>query len=89
MTIKTFQAASRNQQMQELSKFIHYYTRFKNHQNSLKLEEPLLNNAREKMKALANSLPSQEKQGRGNYIFILFENIIMLKWECRSRKNFT
>ena len=51
--------------MQELNRFIHYYARFKNHQNSLKLEEPLLKKAREKMQGLASSLPSQEKQGIG------------------------
>lgn len=50
-----FQASVRNQEMQELSRFIHYYTRFKNHQNSLKLEEPLMRFAKTKMEKLANS----------------------------------
>nr|XP_053654000.1 uncharacterized protein LOC128703390 [Cherax quadricarinatus] len=50
--------------MQELNRFIHYYTRFKNHQNSLKMEEPLLKTARDKMEVLATSLPSQEQQGQ-------------------------
>ncbi|KAK3873737.1 hypothetical protein Pcinc_021271 [Petrolisthes cinctipes] len=58
------EATVRNHQMQELNRFIHYYTRFKNHQNSLKMEEPLLKTARDKMEVLATSLPSQEQQGQ-------------------------
>lgn len=58
------EATVRNTQMQELNRFIHYYTRYKNHQNSLKMEEPLLRAAREKMEVLATSLPTQEQQGR-------------------------
>lgn len=61
------QATVRNHQMQELNRFIHYYTRFKNHQNSLKMEEPLLKTARDKMEVLATSLPSQEQQGQGKF----------------------
>ncbi|XP_076060868.1 uncharacterized protein LOC143036865 [Oratosquilla oratoria] len=57
------EATVRNQQMQELNRFIHYYTRFKNHHNSLLMEEPLLRAARDKMEVLATSLPSQEQQG--------------------------
>ncbi|XP_063237548.1 uncharacterized protein LOC134539440 [Bacillus rossius redtenbacheri] len=49
------EAVQRNQQMQELNRFLHYYTRFRNHENSQKLEEPLLNNARKKMELLASS----------------------------------
>lgn len=49
------QAVVRNQQMQELNRFLHYYTRFRNHENSHRLEEPLLGNARQKMELLASS----------------------------------
>ena len=36
----------------ELNKFVHYYTRFKNHENSFKIEEPLLALARTKLEIL-------------------------------------
>jgi ankyrin repeat/IBR domain-containing protein 1 len=51
----------RNQQMQELNRFLHFYTRFRNHENSQKLEEPLLNNVRQKMEVLASSLGKGQK----------------------------
>lgn len=50
------EALDRNNQMQEMSRFLHFYTRFKNHENSQKLEEPLLTNVRQKMEVLASSL---------------------------------
>jgi hypothetical protein len=57
----------RNQQMQELNRFLHYYTRFRNHENSQKLEEPLLNNVRQKMEVLASSLGKGQKgEGRSH-----------------------
>ena len=31
------EAEARNKRMQELNKFIHYYSRFKNHENSYKV----------------------------------------------------
>jgi len=31
------QAEEHNTKMQELNKFVHYYTRFKNHENSFKV----------------------------------------------------
>lgn len=34
-------AEVKNKKMQELNKFIHYYTRFKNHENSYKVSESL------------------------------------------------
>ena len=57
----------RNQQMQELNRFLHYYTRFRNHENSQKLEEPLLNNVRQKMELLASSLGKGPK-GEGTSV---------------------
>lgn len=37
----------------ESNKFAHYYTRFKNHENSYKIEEPLLNKAKTKFEILS------------------------------------
>ncbi|KAK3082836.1 hypothetical protein FSP39_006705 [Pinctada imbricata] len=50
------QAEEKNQKMQELNKFVHYYTRFKNHENSYKLEEPLLSTTKNKMLKLAEAV---------------------------------
>lgn len=50
------EALDRNNQMQEMSRFLHFYTRFRNHENSQKLEEPLLTSIRQKMEVLASSL---------------------------------
>nr|CAD7260702.1 unnamed protein product [Timema shepardi] len=59
------EAVQHNQQMQELNRFLHYYTRFRNHENSQKLEEPLLNNVKKKMELLASSLGKSGKtEGR-------------------------
>ncbi|GAB6029004.1 hypothetical protein CHUAL_004792 [Chamberlinius hualienensis] len=52
-------AELRNKQMQELNRFVHFYTRFKNHDNNHKLEEPLLKQVKEKMVTLATSLPKE------------------------------
>ncbi|XP_066909118.1 ankyrin repeat and IBR domain-containing protein 1 [Halyomorpha halys] len=48
------EAVLRNQQTSELNRFLHYYTRFKNHDNSRKMEEPLLQSAKHKMELLAS-----------------------------------
>ncbi|XP_071941744.1 ankyrin repeat and IBR domain-containing protein 1-like [Antedon mediterranea] len=45
-------AEKKNQEMICLNRFLHYYTRYKNHENSLKLEEPLKKRVTMKMKAL-------------------------------------
>ena len=42
--------------MQELNKFVHFYTRYKNHENSYKFEEPLVKTAKEKMLKLAEAV---------------------------------
>ena len=60
------QASEKNTKMQELNKFVHYYTRFKNHENSYKLEEPLLKTAKEKMLKLAEAVTDL-----GKILFIL------------------
>ncbi|ESO82483.1 hypothetical protein LOTGIDRAFT_134513 [Lottia gigantea] len=50
------EAEEKNQRMQELNRFVHYYTRFKNHENSFTFEEPLLRTARNKMMKLAEAV---------------------------------
>lgn len=49
--------------MQEMSRFLHFYTRFRNHENSQKLEEPLLTSVRQKMEVLASSLGLKNGEG--------------------------
>jgi hypothetical protein len=59
------EAAQRNQQLQELTRFLHYYTRFRNHENSQHLEAPLLGAVHHKMELLAASLcKTQAKSGQ-------------------------
>lgn len=60
-------AQVRNTHVQELSRFLHYYTRFRNHENSQRLEEPLLTGIRQKMEILASALP--HKLHEGNYFY--------------------
>lgn len=50
------EAEENNTKLQELNKFVHYYTRYKNHENSYKLEQPLLKTAKEKMLKLAEAV---------------------------------
>ncbi|CAF1628062.1 unnamed protein product [Rotaria magnacalcarata] len=45
-------AEQRHLRMVELNKFVHYYTRFKNHENSYKFEEPLSKTAKEKCEVI-------------------------------------
>lgn len=60
------EATVRNSHVQELSRFLHYYTRFRNHENSQRLEQPLLNNVRQKMELLASVLkPVEEGTDKG------------------------
>ncbi|XP_054276599.1 uncharacterized protein LOC128995607 [Macrosteles quadrilineatus] len=54
------EALLRNQQTTQLNRFLHYYTRFRNHENSRKLEEGLLTGVRKKMENLASSLKKGE-----------------------------
>ncbi|CAF0990366.1 unnamed protein product [Didymodactylos carnosus] len=44
--------------MVELNKFVHYYTRFKNHENSYRIEEPLSKIAKEKCEIILSLTPS-------------------------------
>ncbi|XP_050293473.1 ankyrin repeat and IBR domain-containing protein 1-like [Anthonomus grandis grandis] len=50
------EAIEKSVELQEITRFLHYYTRFRNHENSQKMEEPLLTSVRKKMEVLASSL---------------------------------
>ena len=63
-----FQAEKKNKDMQELNRFLHYYSRFKNHGHSHKLEEPLMKKAPSKMKKL--SCHTAQMSG-GELVFIV------------------
>ncbi|XP_072034933.1 ankyrin repeat and IBR domain-containing protein 1-like [Amphiura filiformis] len=58
-------AEKKNKDMQELNRFLHYYSRYKNHGHSHKLEEPLMKKAPSKMKKLACHT-SQPNEGPGD-----------------------
>uniref|UniRef100_A0A1B6EFT1 RBR-type E3 ubiquitin transferase n=1 Tax=Clastoptera arizonana TaxID=38151 RepID=A0A1B6EFT1_9HEMI len=60
------EALLRNQQTTQLNRFLHYYTRFRNHENSRKLEETLLVGVRKKMENLALSLKKGEVIAEAN-----------------------
>ncbi|KAI8496115.1 Ankyrin repeat and IBR domain-containing protein 1 [Branchiostoma belcheri] len=49
----TEEAREKNEKAQELSRLMHYYTRFKNHDNSFRIEEAYLRTAMRKMNDLA------------------------------------
>uniref|UniRef100_A0A3P8XEI3 Ankyrin repeat and IBR domain-containing protein 1 n=1 Tax=Esox lucius TaxID=8010 RepID=A0A3P8XEI3_ESOLU len=52
----TVEAEKRHESFQELDRFMHYYTRFKNHEHSYQLEQRLLKTAKEKMEQLSRAL---------------------------------
>lgn len=52
----TVEAEKKHKKFQELDRFMHYYTRFKNHEHSYKLEDRLLKTAKEKMEQLSRAL---------------------------------
>ena len=49
-----------------MNRFIHYYTRYKNHDNSRLLEEQLLKSAHRKIELLAASIPAARSPVAGN-----------------------
>ncbi|XP_068179099.1 ankyrin repeat and IBR domain-containing protein 1-like [Antennarius striatus] len=57
----TEEAEKKHKSFQELDRFMHYYTRFKNHEHSYQLEQRLLKTAKEKMEQLSRAL--SERQG--------------------------
>uniref|UniRef100_A0A665U0S1 Ankyrin repeat and IBR domain-containing protein 1 n=1 Tax=Echeneis naucrates TaxID=173247 RepID=A0A665U0S1_ECHNA len=56
----TVEAEKKHKSFQELDRFMHYYTRFKNHEHSYKLEQKLLKTAKEKMEQLSRAFVCRE-----------------------------
>ncbi|XP_054620392.1 ankyrin repeat and IBR domain-containing protein 1-like isoform X2 [Dunckerocampus dactyliophorus] len=56
----TVEAEKKHKSFQELDRFMHYYTRFKNHEHSYKLEQKLLKTAKEKMEQLSRAFITRE-----------------------------
>ncbi|KAM8827264.1 ankyrin repeat and IBR domain-containing protein 1-like isoform 1-T4 [Synchiropus picturatus] len=52
----TEEAEKKHKSFQELDRFMHYYTRYKNHEHSYQLEQRLLKTAKEKMEQLSRAL---------------------------------
>ncbi|XP_035231957.1 ankyrin repeat and IBR domain-containing protein 1-like, partial [Stegodyphus dumicola] len=50
------EAEEHNKHMQELKRFLQYYTRFKNHENSYKFEEPFIKSIQEKINILTTAV---------------------------------
>ncbi|KAM9309498.1 ankyrin repeat and IBR domain-containing protein 1-like isoform 2-T2 [Pholidichthys leucotaenia] len=57
----TEEAEKKHKSFQELDRFMHYYTRFKNHEHSYQLEQRLLKTAKEKMEQLSRALSGRER----------------------------
>uniref|UniRef100_A0A8C7DSW2 Ankyrin repeat and IBR domain-containing protein 1 n=1 Tax=Oncorhynchus kisutch TaxID=8019 RepID=A0A8C7DSW2_ONCKI len=51
----TGEAEKKHKSFQELDRFMHYYSRYKNHEHSYKLEQRLLKTAKEKMEQLSRA----------------------------------
>ncbi|XP_068091367.1 ankyrin repeat and IBR domain-containing protein 1 isoform X1 [Hyperolius riggenbachi] len=56
----TVEAEKKHKRFQELDRFMHYYTRFKNHEHSYRLEQRLIKSAKEKMEQLSRALSETE-----------------------------
>ncbi|XP_051527349.1 ankyrin repeat and IBR domain-containing protein 1-like isoform X4 [Myxocyprinus asiaticus] len=56
----TVEAEKKHKSFQELNCFMHYYTRYKNHEHSYQLEERLLKTAKEKMEQLSKAFIGRE-----------------------------
>ncbi|XP_066538894.1 ankyrin repeat and IBR domain-containing protein 1 isoform X2 [Hoplias malabaricus] len=56
----TVEAEKKHKSYQELDRFMHYYTRFKNHEHSYELEVRLLKTAKDKMEQLSKVLSGRE-----------------------------
>ncbi|XP_072507596.1 ankyrin repeat and IBR domain-containing protein 1 isoform X3 [Notamacropus eugenii] len=56
----TVEAEKKHRRFQELDRFMHYYTRFKNHELSYQLEQRLRKTAKEKMEQLSRALSGSE-----------------------------
>ncbi|KAL0962058.1 hypothetical protein UPYG_G00335170 [Umbra pygmaea] len=56
----TGEAEKKHKSFQELDRFMHYYSRYKNHEHSYKLEQRLLKTAKEKMEQLSRAFIGRE-----------------------------
>ncbi|XP_030644987.1 ankyrin repeat and IBR domain-containing protein 1 [Chanos chanos] len=56
----TVEAEKKHKSFQELDRFMHYYTRYKNHEHSYQLEQRLLKTAKEKMEQLSQAFTGRE-----------------------------
>ncbi|KAK6324189.1 hypothetical protein J4Q44_G00065280 [Coregonus suidteri] len=56
----TGEAEKKHKSFQELNRFMHYYTRYKNHEHSYKLEQRLLKTAKQKMEQLSRAFTGRE-----------------------------
>uniref|UniRef100_A0A4W5QV55 RBR-type E3 ubiquitin transferase n=1 Tax=Hucho hucho TaxID=62062 RepID=A0A4W5QV55_9TELE len=56
----TVEAEKKHKGFQELDRFMHYYTRFKNHEHSYQLEQRLLKTAKDKMEQLSRALSGRD-----------------------------
>ncbi|XP_068603387.1 ankyrin repeat and IBR domain-containing protein 1-like [Brachionichthys hirsutus] len=56
----TVEAEKKHRSFQELDRFMHYYTRFKNHEHGYELEQKLLKTAKEKMEQLSRAFICRE-----------------------------
>ncbi|XP_061572366.1 ankyrin repeat and IBR domain-containing protein 1-like [Cololabis saira] len=56
----TDEAEKKHKNFQELDRFMHYYTRFRNHEHSYRLEQHLLKTAKEKMEQLSRALRGRD-----------------------------
>ncbi|MFT7811548.1 ankyrin repeat and IBR domain-containing protein 1 isoform X2 [Arapaima gigas] len=56
----TVEAEKKHKSFQELDRFMHYYTRYKNHEHSYQLEQRLLKTAKEKMEQLSRAFSGRE-----------------------------
>uniref|UniRef100_A0A131Y3K0 RBR-type E3 ubiquitin transferase n=1 Tax=Ixodes ricinus TaxID=34613 RepID=A0A131Y3K0_IXORI len=63
------EAETKNKEMQELKRFAHYYTRFKEHESSHQTEEALLERAAEKEERWLSELgPGEENQSQARFL---------------------
>ena len=52
--------SDKTKKLREMNRFVHYYTRYKNHENSRIMEEPLLHSAKKKREILQSSLVNDD-----------------------------
>ncbi|KAJ8019672.1 Ankyrin repeat and IBR domain-containing protein 1 [Holothuria leucospilota] len=68
------EAEKKMKEMEELNRFLHYYTRYRNHGNSFALEEPLKKNVHHKMKRLGNQAKKQGEETK--FILLAIDELL-------------